>query len=172
MNRAPTLYLTCGLPGSGKTTLARRLERQAAALRLTGDTWLRALWPDITTAEAETGPLRPRVEALQWRIAARSLALGANVVIDWGVWSRQERDTLRTAARGLGARVVLCLLDPPVEELWRRICQRNVEAPLDAFVMTREDLERWAGRFERPTPQELALFDPLRPDEERAAGGD
>ncbi|WP_302061230.1 AAA family ATPase [Streptomyces sp. A3M-1-3] len=30
-----TLFITCGLPGSGKTTLARRLEQEQSALRLT-----------------------------------------------------------------------------------------------------------------------------------------
>jgi predicted kinase len=33
----PTLYLTRGLPGSAKATIAKRLEQQAYALRLTGD---------------------------------------------------------------------------------------------------------------------------------------
>ncbi|MGO6704112.1 kinase, partial [Rhizobium ruizarguesonis] len=33
----PTLYLTCGLPGSGKTSLTKIIEHEASALRLTGD---------------------------------------------------------------------------------------------------------------------------------------
>jgi len=53
-----TLYLTCGLPGSGKTSLARILEREAPALRLTGDDWMHRLYPGISTADAETGPWR------------------------------------------------------------------------------------------------------------------
>jgi predicted kinase len=32
-----TLHLICGLPCSGKTTLAKQLEQQHAALRLTTD---------------------------------------------------------------------------------------------------------------------------------------
>ena len=36
----PTLHLTVGLPGVGKTTLARELERAGGALRLTPDEWM------------------------------------------------------------------------------------------------------------------------------------
>jgi predicted kinase len=36
----------CGLPGSGKTTLAKRLERERRALRFTPDDWIEALHID------------------------------------------------------------------------------------------------------------------------------
>ncbi len=71
----PTLYLTCGLPGSGKTSLAKIIEHEASALRLTGDDWMHKLYPGISTPEAETGPCRGRVESLQWQIALRALRL-------------------------------------------------------------------------------------------------
>ncbi|MEP7216945.1 MAG: AAA family ATPase [Anaerolineaceae bacterium] len=37
------LILVCGLPGAGKTTLARQLERQLPAIRLCCDEWLSEL---------------------------------------------------------------------------------------------------------------------------------
>lgn len=40
----PILFLTVGLPGTGKTTVARRLEAENAALRLTKDEWIKALY--------------------------------------------------------------------------------------------------------------------------------
>jgi predicted kinase len=159
MTQSSTLYLTCGLPGSGKTTLAKQLEQSAAALRLTGDEWLQELFPHMSTVEAETGPFRSRVERLQWLTAARALELGCNVVVDWGVWARTERDVFRVAARAVGARVVLCLLDPPLDELWARVSSRNAERPFGTFEMTRADLLRWSELFQRPTADELALYD-------------
>jgi predicted kinase len=160
----PTLYLTCGLPGSGKSTLARRLEHEVPALRLTADEWLHELYPTITTEEAEEGTLRGRVEALQWPLALRALRLGCDVVLDWGLWAREERDLYRTGARDIGARVVLCLLDPPVDELWTRLSRRNAERPFGAFEISKESLLRWATRFQRPTAEELALYDPWPAD--------
>jgi predicted kinase len=160
----PTLFITCGLPGSGKTMQAKRLEHEVPALRLTADEWLHELYPTITTAEAEEGTLRSRVERLQWTLALRALQLGCDVVLDWGVWAREERDLYRTRAREVGARVVLCLLDPPVDELWARLSRRNADRPLGAFEITKEALLRWAKLFQRPTAEELALYDPWQAD--------
>jgi predicted kinase len=161
----PTLYLTCGLPGSGKTTLANRLEQEAAALRFTADEWLHELYPDISTPEAETGPYRERVERIQWPLAVRTLLLGCNVVLDWGLWSRDERDHYRTAAREVGAGVVLCLLEAPIEELCTRIAERNAKRPAGVFEISEAKLrDEYSGLFERPTAEELALFDPMPRD--------
>ena len=60
------------------------------------------------------------MEALQWELALELLVLGQTVVIEWGVWARSERDTVRERARELGARVELVYLDVPVDELVRR----------------------------------------------------
>ncbi|MGO7203218.1 AAA family ATPase [Rhizobium ruizarguesonis] len=155
----PTLYLTCGLPGSGKTSLAKIIEQEASALRLTGDYWMHKLYPGISTPEAETGPCRGRVESLQWQIALRAIGLQCNVVVDWGVWSRAERDICREEARAAGARVVLCFLDVPFDALWNRVCRRNAALPAGTFDISRADLLRWSKLFEPPTAEELALYD-------------
>lgn len=160
----PTLFLTCGLPGSGKTTLAKRIEQDAPALRLTADEWLHELYPELSTTEVEHGPYRGRLEPLQWMTAVRALELGCNVVLDWGLWAREERDLYRTAARAVGARVVLCLLDPPVDELWNRLSRRNADRPFGVYEIPKSALLRWSEAFQRPTADELALYDPWTAD--------
>jgi predicted kinase len=102
--------------------------------------------------ESET---RGRIEQLQWKLARNLLALGHNVVIEWGTWARAERDALRTAAQALGAAVELHFLDAPVEVLFDRIRRRNVESP----PVTLDDVMNWAEIFERPTTEEIALFE-------------
>ena len=67
----PILHLICGLPGSGKTTLARQLENQGKGLRLSPDEWMSTLGFQLYD---EGG--RARVEQLQWRLAQRLLAAG------------------------------------------------------------------------------------------------
>lgn len=126
MESVATLFLTCGLPGAGKTTLAKRLEREQLALRLTADEWLRRLHPDLASAELDR--LRGPIEQLQWDLVRRALERGCNVVLDWGFWSREERDRYRQEARALGARVVLCVLDPPFAELQERLHRRNARS--------------------------------------------
>jgi len=47
-----TLFLTVGLPATGKTTAARRIETERDALRLTKDEWMKALYGDQNPEQA------------------------------------------------------------------------------------------------------------------------
>ncbi|HRD63112.1 MAG TPA: ATP-binding protein, partial [Nocardioides sp.] len=99
---APTLFLTIGLPGTGKTTAARRIEVERGALRLTKDEWVRALYGDQNPPAAQAV-----IEGRLVEIGLRALELGTDVVIDFGLWGRDERSALRRAAADRGAGVEL-----------------------------------------------------------------
>jgi len=145
-----TLIIICGLPGSGKTTLARRLEIDRRCVRMCPDDWMIPLGVDIYD---ET--MRAKIESLQWELARRLLALGVSVIVEWGTWARSERDELRLGARALGARVELRYLSAPVEVLYARIQARGMEDP----PIDREAMSQWSEIFQEPTAEELALFD-------------
>lgn len=145
--------MLCGLPGSGKTTTAKRLAAERPGVRLCPDEWLAALGFDLHDEAA-----RADVERLQWHLGQELLALGATVVLEWGTWARSERDEVRERCRELGAAVELHHLDEPVDALWARISARN--ALPGEPVLAREDLLRWAASFEAPTAEELAGYDP------------
>jgi predicted kinase len=149
------LILTCGLPGPGKTTLARRLAADRNGVRLTKDAWLRALG-----SSPWDRPVGEKIEQQLWRLAQEILHLGLSVVLDFGLWARVERDEMRTVARRLGVGVELHYLDVPTEELWRRIEARNSAPPWATEPIRRADLDGWVARFQAPDAAELAMFDP------------
>ncbi len=146
----PRLIIVCGLPGSGKTTLAKALENRLRAVRFSPDDWMDALSLNVWDEER-----RGKVEALQWKFAQKLLALGLTVIIEWGTWGRSERDTLRLRARALGAAVELHYLSAPADVLFDRIQRRGIENP----PIERNALSQWFEMFQAPTPEEMALFD-------------
>jgi predicted kinase len=149
-----TLFLICGLPGAGKTTLAKQLEFARPALRLSPDEWIAPLLADVNNI-VELDRLRSPVESLQWEMAKRLLALGVDVVLEWGFWSRAERDHFRAEAEALGARVELHYLAVARDELWARLSKRNANLPPGTFTVTEEQLDQWSGWFEPPTADEF-----------------
>jgi len=126
------------------------LETKLRAVRFCPDDWMGALAINLYDEHA-----RGRIESLQWAIAQKLLALGTSVIIEWGTWGKDERDQLRLGARDLGAAVELHFLDTPMDVLFPRIRLRNREAP----PIERHDVEKWDKSFQRPSAEEMALYD-------------
>ena len=158
MVRRPTLFLTVGLPGTGKTTAARRIEAEHAALRLTKDEWVKALYGPQNPPSAQDV-----IEGRLVEIGLRGLELGIDVVIDFGLWSRAERSALRQAAADRGAAVQMHYLELDAAEQRRRLAQRQVQAPHTSWPMSEGELDAWASRIEIPTPGELDGSEPIDP---------
>jgi predicted kinase len=152
----PTLFLTVGLPGTGKTTAARRIEVEHGALRLTKDEWMKALYAHDNPASASDV-----IEGRLIQLGMRALELGISVVIDFGLWSRDERSALRHAAADIGARVVISYFELTPTEQQRRLDQRLAEAPHETWPISDQELADWAAKIEIPTSAELDGSEPI-----------
>jgi predicted kinase len=148
------LVLICGLPASGKSTLARRLAPEIDAIRLDKDGWATQLGADVW----DEG-FRVRLEHQLWVLSQDLLGRGQSVILEWGHWARAERDEKRLGARALGVGVELHYLAVPVEELIRRAERRNMSGEWTASPITRAHFEKWATTFQPPDAEEMLLFD-------------
>lgn len=144
-----TLFMLMGLPGSGKTTLGRRLETQQPAVLLIPDIWMNKILGNGSDAER-----REAVKDLQLDLAGRLLNLECDVVLEFGFFSRAERDRARACARNANAEAKLIFLDPPMDEIIRRIEARNSALPPDTFPVSKQLLHDCEGWLERPDDDE------------------
>lgn len=150
-----TLYLICGLPGAGKTTLARTMAKEKRLLHLSPDEWIARLFGvrDHIDNPALADERRLRVESLQMETALQALSLGQGVILENGFWSKAERNMYREQAAAAGADSKIVYLPVSRDELWTRIQRRNKEP--NAFVVSERELDSWVAVFEPPTSEEL-----------------
>src|SRR3978361_2251977 len=131
-----TLFLMVGLPGAGKTTRAEQLATTYRAVRLTPDHWMIPLYGD-NLADGRRFALEGRLIS----VALQALRLGTSVVLDFGLWARDERSALRrlAGAAGAGGGVVSLPVERDVQ--LARIARRQQEEPHLTFRMTEADVD-------------------------------
>ncbi len=108
-------------------------------------------YPEHTYFERE----RPVVEAVRERFI-KELEAGNDVVLDHGLWRRDERDAWQQAAREAGGHPLVVYLPVDREELLQRLAERN----------QRDDANALSLSPPRPSTTLFDRFDPPADDEE------
>ncbi|PIZ62129.1 ATP-binding protein [Candidatus Roizmanbacteria bacterium CG_4_10_14_0_2_um_filter_39_13] len=156
-----TLHLICGLPGTGKTTLSKKIEKETGAVRMCPDEWIKEIWAN--DAETTGNTYRDKIEQLQWKLGKEILKSGTDIIIEWGTWGKDERDRLRNEAKTLGSHVKPYYLHAEKEVLKAHILERNKNLGKYEFLMPEntldEELDKAIATFEVPTEEELEEYD-------------
>ena len=121
---SPTVHAMCGIVGSGKTTVAKRLARELPALRLSRDEWMLKLHGLAFDDPAYVEAMGPCTE-LMWDVAARALAADLDVVLDWNHWSRDRRADSLARCTHLGVEMRLHFIDVSVDAAADRALRRR-----------------------------------------------
>lgn len=148
-------FLMHGYLGAGKTTLARQLEADEFAVRFTHDEWMQVLYDD-DPPEALFAECVQRVFKVMESTWTRCLALNTNVVLDFGLWSRSERDRVRGLVTSLGCEARLYRLSCPDHLAWSRIEKRNERLEASLFVAP-NTFKVLRSRFEPLEPDEVRI---------------
>jgi len=130
-----TLYLICGLPGSGKTTFSKKLQHEISGIVLSIDEWLiKKYGHDFPPEKFDEYYTYTRnlidVEA------EKLIKNGKNVILDFGFWKQQERDKYRAKGKEWGSNIVVYYLDSDSNTLLNRLSERNKNRPADALEVT------------------------------------
>jgi predicted kinase len=101
------------------------------------------------------------IEGRLIQIGLRALELGINVVIDYGLWGRDERSALRQAAADRGAIAELHYFELTPGEQRRRLHRRQTEEPHSSWHMSDDELTAWSTDIDVPTSGELDGSEPI-----------
>jgi predicted kinase len=144
----PSLVLTCGLSGSGKSTVALALLQPLGAVRVRSDVERKRLAGMASTARPTAEQARQlysramntRTYARLQSLSRQLLRAGLNVIVDAAALRRHERDELRALAAADAACFVLVECTAPEAVLRERIARR-LAADHDASDATLEVLD-------------------------------
>ncbi len=159
----PVVYLLTGLTGSGKTTYAKTLAAQGV-IRLSVDEEVHRRhgrygvdYPEHRYFDLERPVLAEASDRLGQLVRA-----GHDVVFDYGLWRRAERDAHKELVEDAGGRWRLLYFPVDRAELLRRLAARNLREDPDALTVTPEALDDFSQRFEQPHDEgeEIVSSDP------------
>lgn len=154
----PKVIMTCGRICSGKSTYAGKLQKELGAVILSID----ELMLDILGGD--TGDMHDeyvrRTEMYLYRKSAEIVAAGSDVILDWGFWTRRDRDFAREFYRSRGIDCQFHYVSIDDAEWKRRIEKRNAEVSAgrsDAYFIDEGLASKFQSLFELPDEGEMDI---------------
>ena len=156
---APKVYLMCGKICSGKSTHARELRQEHKAVVLSVDEITLALFGQ--DAGEKHDDYVARAEAYLYRKSLEIVESGISVILDWGFWTKEERDYARQFYGSRNIPYEFHYIDVDDAEWHRRLEKRNAAISrheLDAYYVDDGLAAKFAAIFEKPEPGEIEII--------------
>lgn len=158
-NMAKVIIL-CGKIASGKSFYANRLKENSKAVILSVDDLMLKLSDSCLGDRHDDVALR--CENYFYGLAEQMIAIGLDVIIDFGYWSRKEREAAREYFKTAGIPFQLHYINTPderrkiqLEERNKRLLSSDQEHKGRVYIIGEELLNRLDLKFEDPLPDEI-----------------
>ena len=141
------VHLIHGYLGVGKTTFAKQLEADTGAVRLSADEWYLRLYTDGGPAEALDDALAARLNGQLEELWTTLVRRGVEVILDFGLWRRADRDRARDLAAAVGAAVRLYRLHCTEAVARERVRRRNAD-PGESWYLSDAAFDHLKAKYE------------------------
>ena len=158
----PTLHLLCGKIASGKSTLAKTLVAEHAAILLSEDTWLAQLYPGEILSIADYLRCAQRIRGVVGPLVVSLLESGVNVVLDFPANTLANREWLLGLAQAAEVPHRLHYLELDDATCRARLHARNARGDHD-FAATDAEFELITQHFCVPSEEEGLVIQIHRP---------
>jgi len=152
-NNKPLAHIIIGFIGSGKTTFARKLEKETGAIRFTKDEWMVRVFGN-TPPKDKFEEYDNRMASLATDMALKCLEAGTDVIIDEGFWVKEHRDAISEKVKNVGAIPKLYYIEAPFEIMKARTLKRSENPPIDSFTIDEEAFNHYWKFFRPPGKDE------------------
>jgi predicted kinase len=143
--------MLCGFVGSGKTTFARTLEAEGCVrLSVDEEVFARHGRHGIDYDEGDYPPHEAAARDELDRRLRELVADGRDVVLDYGFWSEVLRDRYKQLIESAGGRWRLLYFRADLDELRRRLTQRNRQRDANALFVGERHFDEFLTRWHPP----------------------
>ena len=156
--KQPIAYVICGFIGAGKTTFARKLEKETKAIRITKDEWIIKIFGNKITSDKNFEVYDKNITELATNIAFKILKAGKDVILDEGFWVKSQRDDIKKKLLQAGANPIFYYVETSVEKMKERIINRSNNPTKDSFEINEEMFDKYLKYWEPPKKEEGILL--------------
>jgi predicted kinase len=153
------VIITCGKICSGKTTYAEKLRIQRRGVVLSIDEVMLNLFDENLGDKHDE--YVAKVKAMLLDKSLELIEVGIEVILDWGLWTKEERQSIREFYKSNGVECEIHYLDI-TDELWQqRINLRNSqirEGKSSAYYVDDGLAEKVNSIFEKPSDSEVDVW--------------
>lgn len=153
------VFLICGKICSGKSTYSEKLRKEHKAVLLSIDEITLSLFGQHCGDKHDD--YVERTEKYLFEKSLEILEIGVNVVLDWGFWTKEERDYAKTFYKSRNIDCEFHYIDINDEEWARRLTKRNtavLKNEVSAYYVDENLAIKFAGIFEKPEKEEIDVW--------------
>lgn len=153
------VILLCGKIASGKSVYAQMLcKKENAVLLSVDEITINVLGGDLGERHDE---IAERVQQYLSQKSLEIIAAGANVLLDWGFWTRERREAARAFYASRGIACEFHYIDVH-DEVWRRNIEKRNRAVLagevNAYYMDEGLMLKLQAAFQQPDSSEMDVW--------------